>query len=856
MRDPSRVYRWLLRLYPARFREEYATVMERQFLDDYRDTASIGGRIWLWLRTIEDLALSAPLAFFREVSRDLWHSARLYRTRSLSALVAVLALGLAMGASTGVFSVVNALLMRSLPFVHPEKLAELWRPAVGPGHGRKAFLEWRTRSAYLQGTAAFTSSEMNLNTQRDAVRVNVAETTANFFELLGARLAVGRPFSADEDVPGRAATAVISYALWQQLFGGDYRVTGATLRLNGAPLTVIGVAPPKFDYPAGTSIWVSSIFDYERVPKRGAFVFHTIGRVRPELSLSRARGMFEAEASATSPRAARIEINQDPPRMIPLRDQLAGPVRQALWVLAGMIALVLLAACANVSQLLLSRSTERRQELALRSALGASRARLMQQLITEATALTMTGAALGLFGAYWVAQIATSVVPAQLAAQQYTIFDSRVFSFALMLALGMAVVFGVIPVMVIGRTDLSNHLTRTQPGAREVGPVRVRSLLVALQATLTLALLAGSVVMGRTFLRTIHADLGFQPSHVITLNVSVQGTKYRSGASEWQFYTQALDRIRAVRGVVSAGAVSHLPLSNDVLMASAFQLDNGRTVGPVVMNAATPGYFQAIGTPILAGRDLDFGEAKRPEIGVVVNEAFAMRTGLGMAVLGHRLKSPWSDKPYVIAGIAGTARLGGPDDPGGPQVYWPVEEEPPPALTFVARVGKGSESLLPACRDAVRSIDREVPVYDVKTLEERLSGIVARPKFYTVATLFLATVAVLLAVVGVYGTASYSVARRTREMGIRIALGAPHHRIRNMMLRENLAPVAAGMIAGVAVAMAAGQYLEHLLVHAEPLGVVACSIAAGLLSMAGFVACWSATSRVLAIDPAEAVRAE
>jgi predicted permease len=845
MPDRRKVYSWLLKLYPARFREEYQSPMTRQFEDEYRDTASRGERVLVWLRAISDLALSAPAEILRELRQDLAHAFRVYRGRSLSAIMAVVALGLAIGASTGVFSVLNALLVRSLPFSEPAELVELRLSPFGAGKGRAAFTEWQRQSSYLKGAAAFSVEDANLMSGRDVLRVKVAETSANFFELLGTGAIVGRTFSRDEDTPGLTSVAVISHSLWQQSYGGSSSATGAVLRLNGRPLTIVGVAPPRFDYPGKTNVWTPTVFDFETIPKRGAFLFQTLGRLRPGIRIGKAREMFAAEVQRSAPESLRGD-EQNRPRMIALQDQLAGPVRQAGWVLAGMILFVLLTACANVAQLLLSRTAEREQELAIRAALGASRARLVQQLITEATALTMTGAVLGLLVAQWTCRVASSIAPAPLTTQEYTVLDWRVLGFAATLALLMGIVFGIMPALLVGRLQPSGQMMRIQGGARGAGTRRMRAALVGLQAGLTLILVASSMTMGRTFLRLLDSDLGFQTAHVVTLNVSLQGTKYRGGQAEWRYYSAAVDRLRAVPGVEAASAVSYLPLANNLYMANAFKLDSGQTVQPVVTNATMPGY------------GVDFGSTQglQSAPGVIVNEAFARSAGLGTEILGRRVTAPWSKTAYPIVGVVSTVRFAGPGQPGSAQAYWPVREEPPAALTLVARVPGRADAYLARCRDAVQSLDREVPLYDVMTLDQRLAAVLARPRFYTTATLFLAALAVLLAAVGTYGMASYSVAQRTHEMGVRMALGASYERIRTMMLRENLAPISYGLAPGIAGAIASGRTLEHLLEDARSPELLTCLAAAGLLLFIGLLASWHASARVLSIEPASAVRAD
>ena len=853
-----KLYAWLLKLYPARFREEYQMPMERQFQDEYSEADNRLDRARLWLRALADLATSVPGELFRELQLDLKHSLRIYRNRFFVTALAVLALGLAMGASTGVFSVLNALMLRRLPFSNPAQLVDLWLSPVSAMNGRAAFTAWHRASPYLENAATFSSSDMNLTGTRAALRVKTAETSANFFQLLGIEPVIGRTFARDEDIFGHDSIAVISYGLWQQFFGGNPRVAGASLHLNGRLLTVVGVAPASFDYPGKTGIWTPTAFDFERMPRRGAFLFQTIGRLKPAVTLRSAQDLFQAEVHRAQDRTLHTD-EQNRPHIVSLQDELAGSVRQASWVLAGMTLLVLLTACANVAQLLLSRATERRGELELRTALGASRARLLQQLITEATLLTMAGAAIGLVIAHWTARIASSVAPAQLATQGYTVLDWRVLAFAVALALVMGGVFGIVPAWLIGRLQPSGHIVRDQIASgsapASMGTKGARTGLVVLQAALTLTLLTSSLVMGRTFLRLLHVNLGFRTASVVTLNVSLQGTRH-SGPGEWQYYSEALQRLRSLSGVQAAGAVSYLPLASDIYMASAFKLDSGQRVEQIVMNAVMPGYFSALGTRFLAGRDFADTDTNRSERSVIVNDAFANTTGLGRTIVGRRLTALGSNTPYRIAGVVTTARFAGPAYPGAPQIYWPIQEEPPPALTFVARVTGPPEAYLARCRDAVRAVDPEVPIYDVKTLDQRLDDVLARPRFYTATTLFLALLAALLAAVGIYGTAAHSIAQRKHEMGIRMALGASYQRIRGMLLYESLMPILVGAASGIVLALASGRYLAHLLENTAQPTVWTCTIGAALLLLAGLTAAWTATGRVLSVDPAEALRAE
>jgi len=838
MLDPAAIYRFLLRIYPARFREEYQTPMERQFRDEYREAATNRERARLWTRAIADLMISAPGEIARELRQDLHYSIRIHRRRPLPALLAVAAMAMSIGAGTGVFSVLHALLLRGLPFRDPQSLVEISGAPRGAMDGREQFVTWARESSYLAGAATFSASEMNLGGGREALRVKVAETSSNFFDVFGTGIRFGRGFSIGEDAPAKAHVAVISHALWQQLYGANPNALGSALTLNGARMTIVGVAPPLFDYPGRTSVWIPTVFAFETIPKRGAFVFQSVGRLKPEITLAQARERLLAGAQSRSA------------SLTPIRDQIAGEVRRPAWVLGGLVLFILIAACANLALLLISRATERSGELALRSALGASRARLVQQLMTESVALTTAGALAGLVIAQWITQLAVRVLPAPLAGQEYRILEWPVLLFAVGLAMLTGVIFGVLPATLIGRIPLT-HVSRSQSGGPVAG--RMRASFLGAQAAITLALLITSLTLGHTFLKLMNTDLGYQTRNVVTGTVSLQGTSYKSGKDQWRFYSDALERLRAIPGVEAAGAINYLPLVNNVYMAGSIKLDSGQAVERVVLNGVMPGYFQASGTALLAGRD--FTESER-QGSVIVNQEFAKQTGLEGSLVGRRLIAPWTETPYVITGVVATARLAGPAHAGGPQVYWPVQEEPPPALMFVAKVRGDVTPYVTLCRDTLRSLDRTVPVYDVKTLDERLEETLARPRFYVTAALFLSALAVILAVSGIYGSLSYSVAQRRHEIGVRMALGASPAGVRSLVMRQGLLPVAAGIGTGLFAALLSGEYLEHLMDGTAGPEPAMCAAAALLLIATAVGASWKATASLRSLDPIESLRAE
>jgi predicted permease len=860
MIDFKKVYRRLLRFYPASFREEYEAPMYRQFCDEQREAEGWSGHAKLWFHAISDVAISAPSELLRELGQDLHFALRIYFKRPLCAWIAVGTLALATGAGTGVFSVASALLLRSLPFADAARLVELRRSPFTAGMGHSGFREWRAHSSYLIDAATFSIAEMNLNSGRDALRVRVAETSANFFSVLGVKSHVGRTFAADEDKTGQNHVAVISHRIWQQAYGEDPSVVGTTTHLDGAPLIIIGVAPPRFDYPGNVDIWTPTVFDLETIPKHGAFLLQTIGRLKPGITIALARQRFEADASHAGPERFRPDDRNDPsgPQLVGLRDQLSSQIRQSVLVLALVVLLVLLTGCANVAQLLLSRTAERHQELALRSALGASRTRLVQQLTVEATVLSFAGSAGGILVAMFVSRMAGSTLPAQLATQNYTLLDWRVLCFAVALALIAGGVLGIVPAWLIGRIQPSTQFVSMNTATRTTEPVtrRLRAALVSLQVAFTFTLLVSSITLCNAFLRLVHTDLGFQPANVVTLNVSLQGTNYQSGNAKWQYYSALGQRLLSIPGVEAVGAVNYLPLASKVLMASAIQTQSGVNIPGVVLNGVMPGYFKAMGTKFLAGREFENGARKLPEPLVIVNEEFARQAGLGSNIVGTRIIAPWTKQPYLVSGLVATARMGGPQYDGEPQAYWAVQEEPPAALTFVASVHGDAGKYLTKCRDVIIGLDRSVPVYEVKTLGQRLTETLERPRFYTTSVLFLGCLTLLVAVAGVYSTSSRAITQRQHELGVRMALGASMQSVRALMLRQSLPPIVIGILAGIAGAAECGFVFQHLFVGARAPSGTALIVASLFMFVIACSTAWSATTRILAINPIESIRAE
>ncbi len=784
--------------------------------------------------------------------QDLKYTLRLWAGRPWHAGFAITALAIGIGANTGVFSVVNALLLRSLPFQQPDRLA-LLHQFIPPHDSAKKFHDWRQQSAYLADVALFEENDVNLGGVRVGSRAHVAQTSWNFFSVLGTQPVLGSGFAADEDVdgtgwglPGRNAVAVIGYGLWQQLFGGDPKVLGATVRIDGNPLTVVGIAPPGFDYPGKAVLWKPAAYS------PGNNGWGTIARLKPGITWPQARAAFAVEVERLSPRLGGSESSDLGPSITSLQDGLAGPVKNASLMFMGAVVLVLLIACTNVANLLIARTTDRAAELSIRSALGASRARLARQLLIESLLLSFVATLAGLVIAYWTTSLAAKVEPPPLGAQSYSILDGRVLAFTLMVSVFTALVLGVLPSLYVGRI----HAFRSRSSGRTPGSRLVRQSLVGAQVMLTMILLAASVCLGRAFVQLMKIDRGYDVKGVVTVGVSLDGTTHQLGQRQLPYFEEVLDRIRSLPGVRGASATEFLPLYASAFVGGPFGLDGRATQRSSTMVPVLSGYFQTMGGRILYGREFTEAEVRSGARVAVVNERFAAGFGAPQDALNHQLTIE-GDTPWKIVGVVkGMEYETDPTTANGNEVFIPSTTPGSFFSTFVVRVDGRAEDQLAAVRDTIQSVDPQVPVFGVKTMEQRLDEVFAHSKFYRTAVWTFAGFAWLLAVIGIYGIVSYAVVERTQEMGVRLALGTTPVQVRGMLLRQDLLMVMAGAIPGVAGAQFTGRILESLMDGAKPIGLATSAGLVLLFALVASASIWSATRRIARLDIIAILRSE
>jgi putative ABC transport system permease protein len=804
----------------------------------------------------------------RNLLRDLRFGARMLRKRPgfTAATLAVLALGV--GANTAIFSVVNAVLLRPLPYPGAERVVAF--DATNPSKGIREsnmsapdFADWREQTRSFEALAMYAAGNVNLTGGDEPERVSAAVVSPDFFRVLGVGAARGRALLAEDGDAGREPVAVLSHGFWVRRFGADPAAVERVVEVNGRKLQVVGVMPAGFSFPERTEVWSALRLDVSKEPRDNRS-YSVVGRLREGVALEAA----QAELDAVSARLAAAYAVTNAGWGVSLellKEELVGGMKATLYTLLAGVGLLLLIACANVASLLLARASGRRREVALRLALGAGRWRVARQMLTESVLLGVAGGALGAALSVWLTDMLVALAPADTPRLSEVSADWRVLLFAAGAGVLTGVAFGLAPALQASRYDLNESL---REGGRGVagGRSRARSALVVGEVALSLLLLAGAGLLVKSFARLRAVDPGFDPEGVMTMRVTLPGARYKEPAQRAEFYAALMERLRALPGVESAGATISLPLGGSNLSVGRSFIREGRPATPEeATNAAyapvTPDYFRAMRIPLRAGRVFDERDNAESAQVVVINEAFARKAFAGQDPLGRRIHI-WRDEKFQreIVGVVGDTKPQSLDAPDPAlQMYVPHRQDAGwGGLSLVVRAGGGAppESLVGGVREEVRALDRELPVYDVKTLGQ----VVADSTAYRRVTMFLmagfAAAALLLAGVGLYGVVSYAVAQRTHEIGVRVALGAQARDILRLVARQGMRLTLAGLALGLACALALTRLISGLLFGVSAADPAVYALVSLLLAVVALLACLVPARRATKVDPMVALRYE
>lgn len=843
---------------------------QRATLERFGDVERIGGELRAHdLRRARERNRRESMS---DLTQDLRYGLRsLARTPGFTA-VAVLTLALGIGATTAIFSVVNAVLLRPLPYPDADRVVMVWMDNRRMGmkediHSWPNYADYRDQNRVLSSLAAYAAAGYNvtggcLEGECEPQRVAAAASTANLFTVLGVAPRVGRAFTTAEETDGQDAVVVISHGLWTRQFGADPKMVGRTVRLNGRERTVIGVMPRGFAFPAAeTDLWVPLVIDDDFRQARNSFALYAVGRLRPGVTLERA----QAEMAAI---AKRLETEYPTLRdfgvnLVALPDQIVGrTLRTALWLMLGAVGAVLLIGCANVANLLLSRAAVREREVGVRLALGASRGRLVRQLLTESVLLAAVGGALGVALAWAGLRVLVGLAPADVPRMDEVRIDALVLLVTSAVAIATGVVFGLVPALQASRPNLAESLRDGGRGGTAGRPGhQLRRLLAAGQVALVVVLLTGAGLLIRSFIQLQQVQLGFRPDHLLTMQLSLPFAKYQQPQQRVAFYETLMERVRALPGVAGAGAIGDIFLSKTP-NSTNFTIE-GRAPTPdqqnveVPLDGVTPDYFRAMGIPLEAGRAFTARDAADAPRVVIINENMAKRFWPNEEAVGKRFKygdgdseAPW----MTVVGVVGDMRRTGYDAPVRYETFLPHAQRPTGSMQIVVRTRGAPLALAPAVRAAVRGIDADLPVYDIKSMDELLSAMIAQRRFSMALLGTFAGLALLLGVVGVYGVTSYLVAQRTREVGLRLALGAQPRTLVRMVVRQGMAVAAVGIAVGLVGALALTRLMAGLLYGVSPRDAATLLGVTAVLAVATFVANYVPARRAARVDPLVALR--
>ncbi|MBA2340498.1 MAG: ABC transporter permease [Pyrinomonadaceae bacterium] len=807
--------------------------------------------------------------------QDLRYGVRMLAKNPGFTFIAVLALALGIGANAAIFSVVNAVLLRPLPFEHSERLVRVWGTNVKKNLERRSssflnFTDWQKQNHVFESMTAYTGAAATLTSEGSAPeQLGGIGFTGDLFAVSGAQPALGRTFAPEElaaSAEGAPIVVVISNDLWRRRFSSDPNITGKQLTLDAnKSATVIGVMPADFKFPVDFSnvdFWLPLDPTDELNAERDTNYLQIVGRLKPNVSLTQA----QAEMNTITARLEQEYPEENAGRtvsLVSLHESLVGNVRPALLVLLGAVGLVLLIACANVANLLLARAATRSREIAIRTALGARRARVVRQLLTESALLSLAGGALGLLLALWGIDLLVAAIPFDVARLGEVNLDARVIAFTLGVSVLTGVAFGLAPALQASRVDLNETLKEGGRGGTEsLRRNRVRSLLVVSEIALSLVLLIGAGLLIKSFWHLREINPGFDPNNVITATLSLSG-KYEEESQQAEFFQRAVGRISALPGVEAAGAIFPLPLSGNAVQGD-FEIEGNAPLGAgekpnANFRMITPDLLRAMGIPLVKGRAFSERDNEDAPKVLLINETLARRFFASTDPLGKHLKFSTlsGETTGEIVGVVGDVRFRGLDAGAEPEYYMSYLQFPMSEMSLVARTAFAEPTtLVPAMRNAVLDIDKDQPLYETKAMNQLIGESIAERRFNMLLLGSFAFVALTLAAIGIFGVMSYSVAQRTHEIGIRMALGAQGRDVARLVIGQGMILVLIGVAIGLAGALALTGLMKSLLYGVSATDPITFAGIALLLTAVAFLACYIPARRATKVDPLVALRYE
>ncbi len=804
--------------------------------------------------------------------QDIRFAFRVLIKKPAFTFIAAITLALGIGANTAIFSVVNAVLLRPLPYKDPDRLVMVWeqnRPrsrdmnVISPAN----FLDWQDQNTVFEGMAGFFDRQYNFTGVDDPEEIPAQSVSVNMFPMLGIAPLHGRAFAPEEGNPESEPVVILGHALWSRRFGADTSVIGNKITLNGTNFTVIGVMPPGFklfvkqgsNSGKQAELWTPIRFSPEARIRRGRFMM-AVARLRDGVTLGAAQA--EMDALATRLEQQYTDFNTGwGINLVPLHTQLSGSMRTALWVLLGAVGCVLLIACANVANLLLARAAARQKEMAIRAALGARRGRIIRQLLTESVILSAAGGAAGFALAVWGVRALVGLGPDDLMAMREVSVDVQVLGFTLAVSVLTGLIFGLAPAIMSSRVDVNDSL---KEGGRtsSAGSNLLRGGLVVVEIAIALVLLVGSGLMIKSFARLQSIDPGFDSANLLTVKVSLPGSRYREDQQRVNFFRQALERIRTLPGVHRASAISFLPftgLGAATNFAVVGRPEPAAGESPVAdVRVIDTDYFRTMGIELLRGREFTEREAIEARHVVIVNEAMVRIHFPDEDPIGKKLIINMMDEPVPseIIGVVRDVRHQGLDIEARAMTYWPHPELSYGGMMMVVKAQSDPMNLVAGIQREIQSLDRDQPIADIRTMEGLISESVSKTRFSMLLLSIFAAVALILASVGIFGVMSYSVTQRTHEIGIRMALGARTSDVLRLVVGRGMLLAAAGVIFGVAGAFAFTRFMKSLLYEVSATDPATFAGIAMVVAIVAFVACYIPARRAARVDPQVALRYE